>query len=83
MAKQSLNIPKGYFEVVNLHLPLPPKKKKRRPTKRQKLFTFYFVAQIQAVVDQMLAALVIIFLHTFLIICRNIAGISKSLSGSS
>jgi len=39
--------------------------------------------QIQTVVDQMLAALVIIFLHTFLIICRNIAGISKSLSESS
>jgi hypothetical protein len=28
MAKQSLNISKGYFEVVNLHLPLPLKKKK-------------------------------------------------------
>jgi hypothetical protein len=45
MAKQRLNIPKGFFEVVNLHLPLPPKKKKRRPTKRQKLLTFYFVAK--------------------------------------
>jgi hypothetical protein len=45
MAKQSLNIPKGYFEVVNLQFSLPLEKKKRQPTKRQKLFTFYFVAQ--------------------------------------
>jgi hypothetical protein len=43
MSIQSLNIPKGYFEVVNLHPPLP--KKKSPATKRQKFLTFYFVAQ--------------------------------------